>query len=316
MSNKLEIVPELQKFREAYKKCKALKSKVLKDSYDELLQKIKAANKECGIKSKKVIKICQLNAFFQTTKNAIDTWLKENEKAQKKAAKGQKIKLKYDENLNKKRRYALLEFSNCCASCMSKLKEIDEYIEKAKKANEIKVPPAAVNENKGMIAAVYDTTADYVSWTWGGIKAMGGHLAEAAKGVYNSYKGTPQSPSSKQRCHIAKVFDIKNDTFDLLRCYICVELNLGGGIVDGIQAPIEFDFKKYEFDGNNNYTDECFKYRTIYKAKTVKVNIYGLGDVMLHVFISPNPTKTGGLVSVFAKNNCIKVDEKYLTPLE
>ena len=102
----------------------------------------------------------------------------------------------------------------------------------------------------------------------------------------------------------------------MLRCYICVELNLIGGIVNGIKAPIDFDFKKYEFDGSDNYNDKDFDKRTIYKAKTVKVNIYGLGDVMLHVFISPNPTKLGEVVGVFAKKNCISVDKKYLTPLE
>ena len=232
--------------------------------------------------------------------------------------------------MNKRRSHDLLEFSECCVSCMSKLKEIDEYIEKAKKANKIKVTPEAVEENKSGIAAVYDTTTEFIYGTAGAVvggvvqatKIVGGMALGFFKwgckqGYDRIFGGTPQPPNSKQRCHIVKVFDAKCDgVLDLLRCYVCVELNLFFGTLDGIKAPMDFDFKKYEFEGNKNFEDKCFKDRTIYRIKPVEVTVGRLGNVKLHVFISPNPTKTGELVSIFTRKNWITVDGDNISIVE
>ena len=318
MGNKFGFLNGLDKFKKTYKRCAALKSKVIKDSYDELLDGIEKANKKLGVKSgKQEVEICQLSAFFQTTKNAIDTWIKVNEKAEDKIAKDRKIMQKYTENLNNRRRYALNEFSNSCKLCVDDLNKIDEYIEKAKKKGDVSVSSDVANEDKGILMASLDAVTGNVtaavSATTDGVirvaKSVGGSVWNGLKGGYNYYfGGTPQPPTSKQRCHIVKVFDVKcGDILDLLRCYVCVELNLAFGAIDGIMAPMDFDFKKYELNGKN-FEDKCFNDRTIYRIKPVKVTVGKLGDVMLHVFISPNPTKTGELVSTFARKNWITVD--------
>lgn len=304
MGNKFGFLSSLRNFKKTYKKCTALKSKVFKDSYDKLLDEIKEDNKKFGVKSgKQEVEICELNRFFQATILRIEQWILSNENAGDKT-KDKKIMQKYTENLNKKRKDTLKEFSNCCKSCMKSLTEIDEYIEKAKKDGNANVFSAA-NGDEGATATSFDADTGKVEVS---TSTETGWWKYVPSFLQKSDPRTLKQPG-KQYCNFCQVMDLSPKGCDLFRLYVCGRFNIS--FVKNING-MYFDFKNYNFNGKENYTDPDFKERKIYLVKRIEISldcpVIRGGGVVIYIYISPNKSYYGNIIKNAIEGNWVKVD--------
>ena len=279
------VLNKINNVRNAVKKCKSLRSKVLKDGYDQILKEIVGSYKNFKSKSN----FDELRGFLNKISGLCELFIKkydEKYSGEKPVSKNILSNNSYTKKLNEDRKKALRELSNACKECTEALEDMEKAQEEKKE--------------KSMLGCVRDGIG-YVIDAFGGSNELVGNCKDS----------TPQNKGFKQRCNVESVFDINagTDILSLLRCYICVEVNLGGKVAGNAWAH-DFDFKNYAFGDKSNYTDPEFNKRKIYKAKKVEIKIAGLGNVILHIFISPNPTKVGGIVKNYIDTNNVLVDEE------
>lgn len=282
------LLNKVNKVKNAVKKCKSLRSKMFKDGYDQTLKEIVDRYK----KFKSESNFGELRDFLNKISGLCELFIKkydEKYNGEKPVSKNILSNNSYTKKLNGERKTALQELSKACKECTEALEEME-------KAQEIKEAQERKEEQQ-----------NGKSW----LKYVGDILGYNNEIIKNCQDSTPQSKSFKQKCNVPVVFDISagTDKLKLFRCYVCVEVNLGGKYVSNAWAH-DFDFKNYNFEDKSSYIDPDFDKRKIYKAKRVEVKIAGLGNVILHIFISPNPSVVGNLVKNYIDSNNVLVDDQ------
>lgn len=276
------VLDKINKVKNAVKKCKSLRSKMFKDGYDQTLKEIVDRYKNFKSKSN----FGELKDFLNTISGLCGVFIKkydEKYSGEKPVSKNILSNNSYTKKLNGERKKALQELSQACKECTEALENMEEAQDRKEEQQNGK------------------------SW----LKCVGDILGYNNEIVKNCQQSTEQNKGFKQRCNVESVFDINagTDKLKLFRCYVCVEVNLGGKAVGNAWAH-DFDFKKYDFENQKGYTDPEFDKRKIYKAKRVEVKIAGLGNVILHILISPNPSVVGNLVKNYIDSNNVLVDDQ------